>query len=83
MSGKIVLGFGNNIDYEIEWNIDKINKLKSNYEFNEEEFILNKKINSVKSILSTIFLSLKNNSGGEYFVEDINVINEFVKYFKF
>ena len=83
MSGKIVLGFGNNIDYEIEWNIDKINKLKSNYEFNKEEFILNKKIDSVKSILSTIFLSLKNNSGGEYYVEDINVINEFVKYFKF
>ena len=83
MSAKIVLGFGNNIDYEIVWDIDQINTLKSNYEFNKEDYILDKNITSIKSILSILFLNIKNNSGGEYFVDNINIINEFVKNFAF
>lgn len=83
MSEDIFLGFSNNLDYEIKWNQLTINELILDFKISSGDLGFPSRIKSVRDILITIANSVRESRGGEFYVENINVIYEFSTFFNF
>ncbi|MDR0657298.1 MAG: ADP-dependent glucokinase/phosphofructokinase [Treponema sp.] len=82
MGEKIVLGFGNNIDYEIRWNSSIVEKLIRDFRIHAAELnIDNNSIGTERELLINILGFLKDSIGGERFISNPKVIENFSGYF--
>lgn len=76
-----VLGLGNNIDYEIQWDSQVIESLIEKYEIRNEEIISQSHISTERELLLSILSFLKSGCGKERFVENGECIESFAEKF--
>lgn len=79
---KIVLGFGNNIDYEIVWNSAVFEVLIAEYGVRTEELELNGAISSERDLLVSVLSFLKSGCGGERSVASSTLLEMFSERFE-
>jgi len=77
MGERIVLGLGNNTDYEISWDSHAIEQLILEHGVAASELRTDKPISSMRDLLVSILGFLKTDSGGERFVDSPRIIEEF------
>ncbi len=82
MGEQIVLGLGNNIDYEIGWNSRVFEQLIIEYGITASELCTNKLISSIRDLLVSILGFLKSETGGERFVASPQIIQDFASLFQ-
>jgi ADP-dependent phosphofructokinase/glucokinase len=82
MSKEIVLGLGDNIDYEIRWDSPRIEKLIKRHGLKAGDLDPKGDIHDERSLLATILGFLTNGTGGERFVPDISIIEDFAAHFE-
>jgi ADP-dependent phosphofructokinase/glucokinase len=82
MNARIALGFGNNIDYEIEWDSAVIENLVVKHDITSNELDIHRAIQSERDLVISILSFLKQGIGGERFVASSNIIEGFSKYFE-
>ena len=80
---KIALGFGGNVDYEIEWNSAVFEDLIIHYRIREDEISDAVEVRDIRSLLLNILGYIRNGTGGEVYVWDIKIIEDFSKLFKY
>lgn len=83
MGEQIVLGLGNNTDYEIEWNSQVFEHLILEYGISDSELCPNTVIASIRDLLISILGFLKNETGGERFVTSPQIILDFARLFRY
>ena len=83
MGEQIVLGLGNNTDYEIEWNSQVFEHLIVEYGITASELCTNSVIASIRDLLISILGFLKNETGGERFVTSPQIILDFASLFQY
>lgn len=82
MKEKIILGLGDNIDYEIVWNSEVIENLITRYDIHDYELSTNIEITSERDLVISILGFLKSESGGERFVSSPDIIERFTQNFE-
>ena len=82
MGAKIALGFGNNIDYEIVWNSKIIEALITKYNIQAGEINSELEITSERHLVVSILYFLQLGSGGERFVAEPMIVEQFVERFQ-
>ncbi|MDF2985351.1 MAG: hypothetical protein K0R50_861 [Eubacterium sp.] len=82
MKEKIVLGLGDNIDYEIVWDSDVIEGMILRYHIRDFELSTNIEIASERDLVISILGFLKSESGGERFVSSPEIIECFTQNFE-
>ena len=82
MGERIVLGLGNNTDYEIAWDSPIIEQLIIDYGASASELRTDKPISSMRDLLVSILGFLKTDGGGERFVGSPRIIEEFASRFQ-
>jgi ADP-dependent phosphofructokinase/glucokinase len=80
---KIALGFGGNVDYEIEWNSEIFRNLADRYEIRDDEISDSVEVRDLRSLLVSILGYMRSGSGGEVFVWDQKATNDFAKLFNY
>lgn len=83
MKEKIILGLGNNIDYEIVWNSEVFENLILRYGIQDEELSGNPTVDSERNLVISILSFLKSGSGGERFVSSSDIIERFAQNFEY
>ncbi|MFP3155305.1 ADP-dependent glucokinase/phosphofructokinase [Lachnospiraceae bacterium ZAX-1] len=83
MKEKIILGLGDNIDYEIAWDSKVLERCVDQYQILDEELSTEIKIQSERDLVVSILGFLKTESGGERFVARPEIIETFVKNFQY
>ncbi|MHC1770438.1 MAG: ADP-dependent glucokinase/phosphofructokinase [Flexilinea sp.] len=81
MGEKIVLGLGDNIDYEIKWDSGIFENLIRKYDIKSEELSKNIVILNERDLVTSILNYLQNEKGGECFVHSPQIIENFSNYF--
>ena len=82
MGEQIVLGLGNNIDYEIVWDSEVLERLIVEFNIRDSEICSDIQIFSIRSLVVSILGFLKNESGGEHFVNSLEIILDFASLFQ-
>ena len=82
MKEKIILGLGDDIDYEITWNSEVIENFITRYDIHDCELSTNMEINSERDLVISILGFLKSENGGERFVSSPDVIERFARSFE-
>jgi ADP-dependent phosphofructokinase/glucokinase len=82
MSESLVLGLGDNVDYEIVWDGRVLSELAEEYAIREEEMDILMPVEDERSLLVSILSFLKCGTGGERFVQSPEVIERFAKRFQ-
>ncbi len=82
MSRKMVLGLGNNIDYEVAWDAGKIQQLATQMHIGAAHLCQPHAITSIKELLCSILVFLHEGKGGEKHVTDAAIIEEFSQHFR-
>ena len=82
MGEQIVLGLGNNIDYEIVWNSQVIERLIVEYGITSSEIGTDIPISSTRELVASILGFLKSETGGERFVTSLDIILDFARLFQ-
>lgn len=82
MGERIVLGLGNNTDYEIVWDSQVFQELIIEYGVAASELRTDKPISSTRDLLISILGFLKSDSGGERFVSSPQIIEDFASRFQ-
>ena len=82
MGEQIVLGFGNNIDYEIVWNSQVIEQLIIAHNITASEIRMDRPIFTIRDLVVSILGFLKSETGGECFVNSLEIILEFANLFQ-
>ena len=82
MGEQIVLGLGNNIDYEIVWDSQVLERLIIEFEIRDSEICTDIQIFSIRDLVVSILGFLKSESGGERFVNSLEIILDFTSLFK-
>jgi len=82
MGERIVLGLGNNTDYEISWDSHAIEELIIEHGVSASELRTDKPISSTRDLLVSILGFLQTDSGGERFVGSPRIIEEFAGRFQ-
>lgn len=82
MKEKIILGLGDNIDYEIVWNSEVIENLITEYNIHDNEITTDKAIENERDLVISILGFLKYESGGERFVFSPDIIEDFTQRFE-
>ena len=80
---KIALGFGGNVDYEIEWDSAVFEKLIDKYQIRDDEISDAVEIRDMRSLLLSILGYIRSGSGAEVFVRDPETIEDFSKLFNY
>jgi len=80
---KIALGFGGNVDYEIEWDSAIFEDLIVHYRIREDEISDAVEVRDIRSLLLNILGYIHYGTGGEVYARDIKIIDDFSKLFKF
>ena len=83
MGEQIVLGLGNNTDYEIVWNSQVFEQLILEYGITASELCTNKVISSIRDLAVSILGFLKSETGGERFVTSPQIILDFASLFQY
>ena len=83
MGEQIVLGLGNNTDYEIVWNSQVFEHLIVEYGITVSELCTNKVIASICDLVVSILGFLKSETGGERFVTSPQIILDFASLFQY
>lgn len=83
MGEHIVLGLGNNTDYEIVWNSQVFEQLIIEYGITASELCTNKLISSIRDLVVSILGFLKSETGGERFVTSPQIILDFASLFQY
>jgi ADP-dependent phosphofructokinase/glucokinase len=81
MKEGIVLGFGNNIDYEIVWDSEVIEDLIHQYNIQRRELDINRSITSERDLVVSILSFLELGCGGERFVSSSEIIEQLAQRF--
>lgn len=81
MKERIILGLGDNVDYEVVWNSGAIENLVMQYGIHNEELSTNKKINCERDLVISILGFLQSGDGGERFVFESDIIEQFAQKF--
>lgn len=81
MKEKIILGFGNNVDYEIVWDSAVIEDLIHQYAIRSDELTIQQVIESERDLVISILGFLQIASGGERFVASTEVVEQFSQRF--
>jgi hypothetical protein len=79
---QIVLGLGNNIDYEIVWDSQVLERLIIEFEIRDSEICTDIQIFSIRDLVVSILGFLKSESGGERFVTSLEIILDFASLFE-
>lgn len=82
MKEKIILGLGDNIDYEIVWNSEVIENLITRYDIHDSELSTDIDVTSERDLVISILGFLKSEGGGEKFVASPDIIEGFAQNFK-
>ena len=82
MGERIVLGLGDNTDYEIVWDSQVFEQLIVEHGVASAELRTDKPISRTRDLLVSILGFLKNDSGGERFVSSPRIIEEFAGRFR-
>jgi ADP-dependent phosphofructokinase/glucokinase len=82
MNEAIVLGLGDNIDYEIRWDSSIMENMAKDYAICDSELNTHSPIMSERNLLVSTLGFLKKGSGGERFVADIAIIEGFARHFE-
>ena len=82
MAQLIALGFGNSIDYELEWSSNVVENLIDAWGILDREVGKPLSIKTERDLLVSILGFLKKSSGGERFVENSAILESFARYFK-
>ena len=82
MSGKIALGFGNNVDYEIVWDSQVFEDFIIRYDIHDEELLVDRPVNNERDFVVSCLAFLKEGKGGERFVASPEIIEIFSKNFE-
>ena len=82
MQERIALGFGNNIDYEIEWNSEVFENLIVRYAIRDEELSMDIQVNNERDLVISILGFLKSGNGGERFVASSDILEQFAQNFE-
>ncbi|MDR1287933.1 MAG: ADP-dependent glucokinase/phosphofructokinase [Treponema sp.] len=77
MGKEIVLGLGDNIDYEIRWDSSIMEQLVREYGISAGELSTGKEIKTLRDLLVSILGFMEKNSGGERFVHNAEIIEAF------
>lgn len=83
MGERIVLGLGNNIDYEIAWDSRVFEQLIGEYDITAAELCTNKSIATTRDLVISILGFLASETGGERFVASPQIIEDFAKRFQY
>ncbi len=81
MSGTIVLGLGDNIDYEIRWDSAVLEALIRRYAIKNGELSQEIEIAGERALAVSILRFLRDEKGGECFVHAPRIIEDFSQYF--
>ena len=82
MTEAIVLGLGNNIDYEIVWDSSVMEDLVRRYDIGTAELSTSTDIRSERDLVISILGFLQSGTGGERFVAASNIIEDFSRQFE-
>lgn len=82
MKEKIILGLGNNIDYEIVWNSKVFEDMIAKYEIRHDELSKEIAVNNERDLVVSILGFLKEEVGGERYVSSPDIIEKFAKNFE-
>jgi ADP-dependent phosphofructokinase/glucokinase len=82
MTEKIVLGLGDNIDYEIRWNSGVIEGMIRDYGLSASELEPDIEIDTSRKLLASILGFVRQNAGGERFVRTPDIIENFAGNFE-
>lgn len=82
MGESIVLGLGDNTDYEIVWDSQVIEQMILENGIADSELRADKPISNTRDLLISILDFLKSETGGERFVESALIIEEFASRFQ-
>lgn len=82
MGENLVLGLGDNVDYEIEWNGRVLSALAEVYRISEEELDVLTPVTDERALVVSILSFLKDGTGGERFVASPEIIERFAKLFR-
>lgn len=86
MHERIALGFGNNIDYEIQWDSRVMERLIVQYNIRDHELSLpessSREIPSERELALSILRFLKTSAGGERIVASSEILEQFASYFE-
>lgn len=83
MEYKIALGFGNNTDYELNWDSEIIEKCITEFKIFDSDIINIKEINSERNLVIALLLFLKQGIGGEFTVNNTQILLSFAERFKY
>ena len=78
---RAALGFGNGVDYEIEWDISILQKLVEEYDIHSNELVHGKKILTERDFVICILCHMRDGIGGEVFIDGAHVVDEFASRF--
>lgn len=81
VDGKLVLGLGGTVDYELRWDAELLGALVHRHRIRRRELTSTAPIIDERSLLVSILAFLATGSGGERFVESSEVIEEFSAHF--
>jgi Archaeal ADP-dependent phosphofructokinase/glucokinase len=79
---KLVLGLGNNIDYEIVWDSRVFESLIEKYDIRDAELSKDVPIDSERNMVISILGFVKADMGGERYVQDPQTIEDIAQYFQ-
>lgn len=82
MSESLVLGLGDNVDYEIEWDGRVLSALAEVFRIREEELDIFAPVGDDRSLVVSILSFLRSGAGGERFVASPEIIERFAKLFR-
>jgi ADP-dependent phosphofructokinase/glucokinase len=82
MEERIALGFGNNLDYEIEWNSEVIENLIVRYDIRDGELSMDIQVNNERDLMISVLGFLKSGNGGERFVASSDILEQFAQNFE-
>ena len=80
---KIVLGLGGTVDYEIEFDSTVVNKLITEHQISAKEISNTIPINSERDLVLNLLAFLQSGTGGERFVSQSSLIENFANRCKF
>lgn len=78
----IVLGLGNTVDFELQWDGGVLEKLILEYGIRAEEICDIDSIHSEREMVLSVLHFFRESAGGERFVEDASVIRQFAERFR-
>tara|TARA_B100000614_G_scaffold260057_1_gene286024 strand:+ start:2720 stop:3922 length:1203 start_codon:yes stop_codon:yes gene_type:complete len=80
----VALGFGNNVDYELEWSSSTLEAILDSFDIADAELLHEpKRIHTAKDLLISLMTFMQSGKGGERFVESIEPIKELARHFKY